>query len=100
MKEQKKNIVKKINIKIFSKWLIMILTKINEKLVKWILTFLLKNDIDLSFKVKEIRIILDPQCILLSICTRSQIYIFQGNQKNQILYTIINEDLLKVEILN
>lgn len=41
----------------FSKWLIMILTKINEKSVEWVLTFLLKNDIDLSFKVKEIRII-------------------------------------------
>lgn len=68
-----------------SKWLIMILTKLNEKSVKWVLTFLFKNDIDLSFKVKEIRIILDPQCIFLSICTRSQIYIFQGNQKNQIL---------------
>jgi len=30
------------------------------------------------------RIILDPQCIiLLFIQTKSQIYIFQGNQKNQ-----------------
>lgn len=37
---KKKNIVKKINIKMFSKWLIMILTKINEKSVKWVLAFL------------------------------------------------------------
>jgi len=47
------------------------------------------------------RIILDPQCIiLLSIQTKSQIYIFQGNQKNQTLYTSTNEDVPRIEFLN
>jgi len=45
----------------------------------------------LTFLPQSQRIILDPQCIiLLSIQTKSQIYIFQGNQKNRTLYTITN----------